>query len=118
MIQVEKAVFVHGSPVFVDYTPVADLAAGAVVDLGECLGIAHYPIAAGEMGSLSLGEGTYDVLKYPGEAIALWAPVYWDADTETATATSGYSEGVFGKCVRAAAPGDPTVRVYTLPTAT
>lgn len=101
----------------VDYTPVADVAPGDVVDLGNCVGIAPHAITANTVGALQV-YGVYDVAKFTGEAIALWAPVYWDVGTTTATGTIGYSEAVMGKCVQAALAGDSTVRVLILPTAT
>lgn len=98
----------------IDYTPVGALAAGDVVDLGTFVGIALQPIAAGVQGVLAI-RGTFDVNKYTGEAISLGATVYWDVGTTTATGTSGYSEATMGKCVKAAAAGDATVRVTLTP---
>lgn len=100
----------------IDYTPVGALAAGDVVDLGTCVGITFKPIEAGELGVLVI-EGVFDVAKYTGEAISLWAPVYWDVGTTTATGTVGYSEATIGKCVKEALAGDSTVRVKLIPTA-
>jgi predicted RecA/RadA family phage recombinase len=111
MAQIEKAVFVQGDPLMVDYTPNADVAAGDVVDLGNCVGVAHHPILAGRTGAISVDGGVYDFLKFAGEAIALWAPVYWDVGTLTATGTVAYSEAIIGKCIKAALAGDATVRV-------
>ena len=110
------ATFVHEG-FSIDYTPDADVAAGDIVDLGNCVGIATNAIAANTLGALQV-HGVYDVAKFTGEAISLWAPVYYDAGTNTATGTIGYSEAVMGKCVKAAASGDATVRVLILPTAT
>lgn len=118
MAQTEKAVFVHGDPIMLDYTPVADVAAGDIVDLGNCVGIAHRAIPAGTMGAISVGPGVYDFLKFTGEAVALWAPAYWDVGTGTASGTIGYSEAALGKVVKAALAGDATIRVLVLPTAT
>lgn len=117
MAQTEKAVFIHGDPIMLDYMPLADLAGGDVVDLGNCVGITHRPIPAGTTaaGALGVGPGVYDFLKFTGEAVALWAPVYWDVGTGTATGTIGYSEAAIGKCVRAALAGDATIRVLVLP---
>ncbi len=110
MTQTAKAVFVHGDGEAVGYMPVADVAAGDVVDLGSCVGVAVRPIPAGVLGAVMVG-GTFDFLKFTGEAISLWSPVYWDVGTGTATATLAYSEAVIGICTRAAASGDETVRV-------
>jgi predicted RecA/RadA family phage recombinase len=118
-VQTLKAVFVQSGmdEGGIDYTPVGALAAGDVVDLGNCVGVTKHPIAAGALGALSL-YGVFDFLKFTGEAISLWAPVYWDVGTGTATGTIGYSEAVIGKCIKDAAAGDNTVRVLILPTAT
>lgn len=98
----------------VDYTPVSDVAAGTVVDLGTLVGIATLDIAAGRMGALVV-DGTWAVDKYAGEAIALGAPVYWDDGTKTATGTVAYSEALMGFCARAAVAGDAKVRVRLCP---
>src|SRR4051812_47851080 len=108
MTQTAQAVFVQGGGESVSYTPVADLSAGDVVDIGSCVGVTVRPIPAGTLGNVMVG-GTWDFLKYTGEAIALWAPVYWDVGTGTATGTVAYSEAVVGICVRAAAADDATV---------
>lgn len=101
----------------IDYTPDADVAAGDIVDLGTSVGIALHDIPANTTGALAR-HGVFDVAKFTGEEIAIWAPVYYDAGTNTATGTIGYSEAVMGKCVLAAAAGDSTVRVELVPSAT
>jgi len=114
MAQTLKAVFVQDGDEGLDYTPIGALAAGDVVDLGTCVGVTTHPIGAGELGAVHI-TGVFDFLKYAGEAIALWAVVYWDVGTGTATGTQGYSEAVIGICVKEAAAGDDTVRVYLIP---
>jgi predicted RecA/RadA family phage recombinase len=96
------------------YTPVADVAAGDVVDLGTFVGIAQRAIPADELGALAI-EGVFEVNKFTDEAIDLGAPVYWDVGTTTATGTIGYSEAVMGLCVKAALAGDSTVLVKLTP---
>jgi predicted RecA/RadA family phage recombinase len=98
----------------VDYTPVADVVAGDIVDLGTSVGIALHDIPANTKGALAR-HGVFDVAKFTGEAIALWAIVYYDAGTNTATGTIAYQEAIMGKCVLAAAAGDATVRVELVP---
>lgn len=98
----------------IDYTPVADVAAGQVIDLGTWVGVATEPIAAGVQGSLQV-EGEGDFLKFEDEEIALGVPVYWDEGTNTASGTIGYSEAAIGKCTKAAAAADATVRVKMMP---
>ena len=114
MAQTAKAVYVQEGDEGLDYTPVGALAAGDVVDLGTCVGVTTHPIDAGALGAIWL-DGVFDFLKYADEAIDLWAPVYWDAGTSTATGTVGYSEAVIGICVKAALAGDATVRVKLIP---
>jgi len=99
----------------IDYTPVADVAAGDVIDLGTFVGIAQRAIPANTLGALAV-EGVFEVNKFTGEAIAYGAPVYWDAGTTTATGTIGYSEARMGVCVLAALAGDSTVWVKIFPT--
>ncbi|MFO0892433.1 MAG: DUF2190 family protein [Isosphaeraceae bacterium] len=101
----------------IDYTPGSALAAGDIVDMGDCIGIAVGAIAANALGSLDVGVevSVYDITKYTGEAINLFDDVYYDAGTNTATKTSGYSEARIGKCVKAALAGDATVRVMVFP---
>ena len=93
-----------------DYTPNADVSAGAVIDLGTFVGIALLDIPANTLGTLAL-VGTFDVNKYSGESHAVGDIIYWDAGTSTATKTSAYSEATMGVCVKAAATGDSTTRV-------
>lgn len=111
-----KAIFKHEGEA-IDYTPVADVAAGDVIDLGLLVGIAVLDIPAGKMGALKV-EGVYAVLKFTGEAVALGAPVYWDAGTSTATGTQAYSEAFMGFCSRAALAGDERIWVKLCPGAT
>ena len=110
-----EAIYVHGGEAGgIDHTPVGALVAGEVVDLGTYVGVVRRPIAAGELGAIHI-TGTHDFLKFTGEAIAKWAPVYWDEGTNTASGTVGYSEALIGLCEKAAAAGDERVRVYLTP---
>lgn len=100
----------------IDYTPEAEVAAGDVVDLGTFVGVALEAIAANTMGALVTFQGpVFDFVKFTGEEVALWAPVYWDAGTSTATGTIGYSEALIGYCIQAAAAGDARIRVKIAP---
>ena len=93
----------------IDYTPVAAVAAGAVVVLGSVgVGVADRPIAAGEKGALVV-EGVCDFPKASG-AINAYAKVYWDATNSVATTTSS-GNTLIGYVTEAAASGDATVRV-------
>lgn len=99
----------------VDYTPGSDVAAGDVIDLGACVGIAKRPIAANTLGQLHL-HGIFRINKYSGEAISQFDLIYWDAGTSTATKTVGYSEARMGIAAAAAVAGDTTVDVLLMPT--
>lgn len=95
----------------VDYTPGADVAAGAVVVQNDLIGVAVRPIPANTLGSLVV-EGVVDFPKSTagGSAIAAGITVYWNAGAQQATATSAGNK-LLGKVVRAAADADATVRV-------
>jgi len=93
----------------IDYTPMADVAAGAVVVQGELVGVAKQPIAANTLGALVV-VGVFDFPKATGSAIAAGALCYWDATNQLAT-TSSSGNKLIGKCIKAAAEVDTTVRV-------
>jgi len=97
----------------VDYTPGADVAAGAVVVQGDLIGIARTPIASGVLGSLAVA-GVFDLPKATGAstAIAAGASVYWDVAEQVAkTDSESGANKLLGKVVKAAGDDDATVRV-------
>jgi predicted RecA/RadA family phage recombinase len=95
----------------VDYTPVADTAAGAVIVQNDLIGVALRPIPANTLGSLAV-EGIFDFPKSTagGSAIGAGATVYWNAAAQQATTTSAGNK-LIGKTTKAAADADTTVRV-------
>ncbi|HET6497953.1 MAG TPA: DUF2190 family protein [Coriobacteriia bacterium] len=95
----------------IDYTPGAAVAAGDVIVQGELVGVARTPIAANALGSLAV-DGVFDFAKATGggTAITAGANVYWDDANNIATTTATGNK-LLGKCVKAAADGDATVRV-------
>lgn len=105
-----QATFVHEGRA-IDHTPAAAIAAGDVVVQGELVGVARTPIAADALGSLAV-EGVFDFAKATGAstAIAVGAQVYWD-DTNNVATTTATDNKLIGKCVKAAADADDTVRV-------
>jgi predicted RecA/RadA family phage recombinase len=108
------ATFIHDGN-SIDYTPGADVAAGAVVVQGELVGVARTPIAANALGSLA-AVGVFDFPKAgsAGVTFAAGANVYWDAANSKAVATSGDPAGtnkLAGKAVAAAVDAATTVRV-------
>ena len=95
----------------VDYTPMADVAAGDVVALGtKFFGVAKLDIKAGELGALAL-TGVYEMTKAAGVAFALGSEVAWDRTNKKAVApgTSG-SAGPFSGAAPAISSGDPRPR--------
>ena len=104
------ATFVHNSN-SIDYTPSSAVAAGDVVVQGELIGVARTPIAASALGSLAV-VGAFDFAKATGAgtAIAAGANCYWDATNKVATTTATGNK-LIGKCVKAAADADATVRI-------
>jgi len=95
----------------IDYTPGADVPAGAVVVQGELVGVAKEAIKANQLGALAV-TGLFDFAKAAGggTAITVGANVYWNATANTATTTATGNK-LIGKCVKAAADADTTVRV-------
>lgn len=85
-----EAVFRHGDPVMVDYTPGADVSAGDVVLLGNLtgltVGIAHVDISNGILGALAAGGGVYECTNLDNAAD--YAKVYWDGTKVTTTSTN------------------------------
>ena len=92
----------------IDYTPSADVPAGAVIVQGDLVGVTKRPIAANTQGSLAV-SGVFDFPK-AAVAIAVGVNVYWSATASQATATATGNK-IIGKTIRAAAAADATVRV-------
>ena len=92
----------------IDYTPMADVAAGAVIVQGELIGVAKRPIPANTQGSLAV-SGVFDFPK-AAVAIGIGVNVYWSATALQATTTATNNK-LIGKTVRAAVATDATVRV-------
>lgn len=102
--------FIHEGDA-VDYTPGADVAAGAVVVQADLVGIARQTIKANTLGSLAV-TGVFEVPKATGVGTALAAgtTVYWDAANQRASTTSAGNK-LLGKVVKAAADADASVWV-------
>ena len=97
----------------IDYTPDAAVDAGDVVVQADLVGVAKLDIAAETLGALAV-EGVFDFPKATGAGtgIAAGANCYWDvADGEAKTDAEGGANKLIGKCVRAAADADETVRI-------
>lgn len=101
----------------INYTPAADVAAGAIVELGGLVGVAERPIAANAIGALNL-EGVFDVLKdgTAGPVFAIGDHVFWDSVNSLAVRTGGSGCWYLGTCVDlAAGTNDATVRTRLAP---
>ena len=95
----------------INHTPVADVAAGTVVVLGDLIGITRTPIKANSLGSLAV-SGVFEFNKQAGLALAAGAIAFWNNTTKVAVATDGSGANKrIGKVVVAAAAGDATVRI-------
>ena len=90
------------------YTPGSAVAVGAVVVVGDTVGVADRPIAANTLGSLAV-EGAFAFPKSAG-AIAAGVVVYWDAGASAVTITASTNKRV-GKVYAAALDADTTVVV-------
>ena len=97
----------------VDYTSVADVAAGAVVVQGELVGVANIDIKATRLGALAV-TGVFDFPKAVGggTAITMGANTYWAVGAQQATtnAAAGANK-LIGKTIKAALDADTLVRV-------
>jgi predicted RecA/RadA family phage recombinase len=98
----------------IDYTPVADVKAGDVIDLGTFVGIATSAIPANTLGSLVV-EGVFDVAKRAGTAAALGDKIYWSVSGLTASNNGTYNDAIMGYAVQPAAAADQTLRVKLWP---
>lgn len=78
-----SATFIHDGE-YLDHTPSADLAVGAVVVLAAAIGIATRAIPANTLGALAV-MGVFEVPRDPSGAIAQGAMLFWDATAERAT---------------------------------
>ena len=76
-----------------DYRPVAEVAAGTVVVVGDFPFIAHLKIEANKLGALACGGAIYQVVA--DAAIAAGKKVFWDDTAKKVTASAGANK-VFG----------------------
>jgi predicted RecA/RadA family phage recombinase len=104
------AQFIHEGD-YIDYTPGADVACGAVVVQNDLIGVAVRPIPANTLGHLVV-RGVFDFPKSiaGGSAIGSGLTVYWSAGLQQANTTSSGNK-LLGKTVKAAVDADATVRV-------
>lgn len=101
----------------IDYTAGSDIAAGALVLVGDKPGVAKFAIPNGATGALSM-RGVFDVAQDGAAAVSVGDKIYWDATEGKATKTASTGSGGdtvyntrIGVAVAAAASGADTVRV-------
>lgn len=113
---VSYAIFKHGSPVMVDYTPGADVAAGDVIVINDSVRIAHRDIPSGTLGALAAFGGVYQFPRVAATAIGDGVRVYWDATAHkvTNTAAAGANKQI-GFTVGASLSADTVQRVFHSP---
>jgi predicted RecA/RadA family phage recombinase len=99
-----EAFFLTGSPLMVDHTPGADVAAGQVVVTNDSVRVCHTKIPANQLGALASEGGLYRSLV--DGAIGVDRKVFWDntAKRITLTATGNKVAGI--TTTAAAAAGD------------
>ncbi len=104
------AEFIHAGNA-IDYTPGADVAAGAVVVQEDLVGVTKRAIKENELGALVV-SGVFDFPKETGggKDIAAGKKVYWDATPGIVKKTASGAT-YLGKAVLAAGEDDETVRV-------
>ena len=96
---------------YIDYTPGADVAAGAVIVQGDLVGIAMQAIAANRLGALCV-RGVVVHPKAAGSAINVGTKLYWDATNQrVATTDASGTNKYLGKAVATAASADTTIHV-------
>lgn len=109
-----EATLYHGSPLFVDYTPGADVTAGAVVVVGKVPFVAHLDIANGDLGSVAARGGVYsstaDGDLAPGDK------VYWNDTSnkisKTANAGANTHFGFVSPSSNPAVDGDAVIVIH------
>lgn len=94
----------------IDYTPVAAVAAGDVVVIGNIIGIAQTDIAAGALGAVDI-EGVFEFKKTASAVVTAGAAVFYDGTAETVDGTAADGKVFAGYAVKAAAAADATVFV-------
>lgn len=100
----------------IDYTPGADVLAGAVVVQAEMVGVAVMPIKANQLGSLAV-SGVFEFTKALGAGSGMPAgtSAYWDAGAQNATknAAAGVNK-LIGKTVKTTVDADTAIRIRLL----
>lgn len=112
-----QAIFRHGQPVMVDYTPAANAVNGDVLLLGNTAGltcgVAHQDLTDAVLGAISAGGGVYDCVSLQNSAN--YTKVWWD-DTNNKVTTTSTNNALFGFIVAGGGAGaNTTVSVLHQP---
>ena len=99
----------------IQYTAGSNISSGAVVKIGQILGVALVDIASGETGSVRI-EGVFTVPKVSGAVIAQGESLTWDVsagafDDNAATPATGDVTGPAAVAAEAAGNGVTTIAV-------
>lgn len=102
----------------INYTPATAVLAGAIVWLGDLIGITKDPIAANVTGSLAIG-GVFSIIKdgTSGPAFAPGDMVHWDSVNGLAVRGGLSQSGIYplGTCVETASDSVDRVKCELLP---
>ena len=93
----------------IDFIPNTDVPEGAVVAVGQLVGVTKRAIASGERGSIALA-GVFDVVKDPSTNIPAGTKLYWSQVSLHVVKTAS-THPLLGIAVEDAPPGTTTVRV-------
>lgn len=97
----------------IDYTPGADVKAGAIVVQVNLVGQVVTDIAANTKGALRV-EGVITAPKLSTDVVAIGAVLYWDAGNSRCTTTAS-THKIIGKAVSVAGNGATSVDVKLTP---
>ena len=97
---------------FLDYVPAVDVPQGAIVVLGNLVGIAHRAIPAGTLGSIAL-TGVYELPIPAGSVAGAGDPVFYEPAISQLVVGAGAPPGLprVGLLVRPLTALDTTLRV-------
>lgn len=96
-----NAVFVQRSET-IDFIPLGDVAAGAVIPFGTLVGIIKIPVKAQSLGALAL-SGVFDVVK-PAVLILAGTMVYWNGENAVPDASGNIPLGIAAAHAPATSP--------------
>jgi len=114
-----EAKYKHGSPRFVDYTPVGAVLGGEVQVVNDVPSIPHRDIAASEKGAVATYGGVYEVTS--DAAILAFKKVYWEATAGEITESPignqafGWTVEAFGSATTGLALHMPSIEAASDP---